>query len=251
MNSFISWVGGKKLLRKDIINRFPSAFDRYVEVFGGAAWVLFYKDKGKNEEIYNDINGELVNLFRCVKYHPESVENEFKLILNSREIFEIYSQNNTNGMTDIQRAVRYLYLIKASYASKTTSFGAKYRDITNLEYLHDVKERLSKVVIEHKSFDKLIKQYDKSGTLFYCDPPYHNTEKMYDTGDFVFDEVQHVKLRDMLGSIKGNFILSYNDDKYIRMLYKDFHIEEIKRSNNMALRTGNNKLFSELIIRNY
>ena len=63
MDSFISWVGGKKLLRKDIINRFPSAFDRYVEVFGGAAWVLFYKDKGKNEEIYNDINDKIRQKF--------------------------------------------------------------------------------------------------------------------------------------------------------------------------------------------
>ena len=40
MNSFISWIGGKKLLRDQIIARFPAEIGRYIEVFGGAAWVL-------------------------------------------------------------------------------------------------------------------------------------------------------------------------------------------------------------------
>ncbi len=66
MDSFLSWIGGKKLLRKEIVNRFPEKIDRYIEVFGGAAWVLFYKDKHANFEVYNDYNSELVNIFRCV-----------------------------------------------------------------------------------------------------------------------------------------------------------------------------------------
>lgn len=45
MNSFISWIGGKKLLRKQIIKQFPDNYERYVEVFGGAGWVLFGKEQ--------------------------------------------------------------------------------------------------------------------------------------------------------------------------------------------------------------
>ena len=46
MNSFIAWIGGKKLLRKEIVKRFPEeGFTRYVEVFGGAGWVLFEKEQ--------------------------------------------------------------------------------------------------------------------------------------------------------------------------------------------------------------
>ena len=41
MNSFISWIGGKKLLRKHILELFPEEYSRYIEVFGGAGWVLF------------------------------------------------------------------------------------------------------------------------------------------------------------------------------------------------------------------
>ena len=55
MNSFIAWIGGKRLLRKAIIERFPEeGFDRYIEVFGGAGWVLFGKEVGKELEVFND-----------------------------------------------------------------------------------------------------------------------------------------------------------------------------------------------------
>lgn len=168
MDSFIALVGGKKLLRKEIVSRFPEKFNRYVEVFGGAAWVLFYKEVSKNE-VYNDINGELVNLFRCVKYHPEAIEKELEFVLNSRETFEDFIKNkNGSGSTDIQRAARYLYLIKASYGAKATTYVMRNRDVSNTDALYAAKERLSRAVIEHKSFDNLIAQYNKEDTLFYC-----------------------------------------------------------------------------------
>lgn len=252
MDSFIAWVGGKKLLRGKIVERFPEKIDKYVEVFGGAGWVLFHKDKHTSKEVYNDINSELVNLFRCVKYHPEAIEKELLYSLNSRKMFEDYkNQTILDGLTDIQRASRYLYLIKASYGAKTTSFGGKNRDISNVSSLYAVRERLARVLIENKSFSNLIKLHDSEGTLFYCDPPYHMTEKYYDTGDFVFDESQHILLKEILSGIKGKFILSYNDDEFIRELYKNFKIEEVQRSNSLSLRSGKNKIYKELIIRNY
>ena len=76
MNSFISWIGGKKLLRKHIISQFPERFDRYIEVFGGAGWILFGKEKGRELEVFNDIDGELINLYRCVKYHCKALQEE-------------------------------------------------------------------------------------------------------------------------------------------------------------------------------
>lgn len=90
MNSFIGWVGGKKLLRKEIFSRFPNGIKRYIEPFGGAAWVLFYKDKHADMEVYNDINGQLVNLFRCVKFHSDAIIKEMEFILNSRQIFNYF-----------------------------------------------------------------------------------------------------------------------------------------------------------------
>ena len=65
MNSFIAWIGGKKLLRKEIVKRFPEeGFTRYVEVFGGAGWVLFEKEQGKELEVFNDRDSNLINSLR-------------------------------------------------------------------------------------------------------------------------------------------------------------------------------------------
>jgi len=252
MDSFISWIGGKKLLRNAICERFPqSDIKKYVEVFGGAAWVLFHKDRHAELEVYNDINNNLVNLFRCVKYHPSAINEELNSTLNSREFYnnckELYE---SDALTDIQRAARYFYMIKASFGSSVRTFGAKARDISNADYLEVVRERLKKVVIENKSFDKLIKQYDRPNSLFYCDPPYFGTERYYDTGDTSFNKDMHENLADILQNIKGKVIVSYNNDAYIKNLYRGFNIEEVSRQSNLSQKAGQ-KQYQELIIRNY
>jgi len=252
MDSFISWIGGKKLLRNAVCERFPvSGVEKYVEVFGGAAWILFHKEKHANLEVYNDINSHLVNLFKCVKHHPNAIKEELENTLNSREYYsnckELYK---SEALTDIQRAAKYFYMIRASFSSKVSTYGAKARDISNAEYLEAFKSRLKKVVIENKSFPSLIKQYDRSHTLFYCDPPYFGTERYYDTGDIPFDKAMHEQLADILRNIKGRVIVSYNNDDYIKELYHGFNIEEISRQNNLCLKAGQPQ-YQELLIRNY
>ena len=61
---FIRWIGGKRLLRKTIAPLIPDNIQSYIEPFGGAAWVMFYKEKWADLEVYNDLDGRLVNLFR-------------------------------------------------------------------------------------------------------------------------------------------------------------------------------------------
>lgn len=252
MNSFIGWIGGKKLLRNEIVSRLPEEpVKKYVEVFGGAGWVLFHKDRHAEIEIYNDFNSELVNLFKCIKYHCQELQKELKFMLNSRELFNEFKESyNLHGMTDIQRAARFFMLIKTSYGADRHSYGCVKKDIYVMnEYLSAIEQRLSKVIIENKSFEKLIPSCDKKDTLFYLDPPYYGTEKYYNTG---FSEKEHVQLCQLLKDIKGKFILSYNDCEYIRELYKDFKIEEVSRNNNLTSRYADKpNTYKELIIRNY
>lgn len=134
MDSFISWIGGKKLLRKKILEQFPEegVYNRYIEVFGGAAWVLFAKEKYADLEIYNDVNGNLVNLFRCVKYHAEAVQKELDWILMSREqFFDAREQLSIRGMTDIQRAARF-YITISSLASMPLIAPLSFREAKSL-----------------------------------------------------------------------------------------------------------------------
>lgn len=245
MNSFIGWIGGKKLLRKEIIARFPEDYGRYIEVFGGAGWVLFGREPQTGQlEVFNDTNGDLVNLFRCVKYHADAVQEELDWLLSSREIFMDYLEDQ-HRMTDIQRAARYFYLIKTSFGSDTRTFGTASNPLEKAtDYLATVKHRLNGVVIDNLDFERLIRIYDRSDALFYLDPPYHGTERYYQAA---FDDAGHQRLRDVLQGVKGKWLLSYNDDDYIRNLYKDYRIEGIERNNNLA--SGNR--YKELIIRNY
>lgn len=248
MNSFIPWIGGKKLLRKEIVKRFPNNYSRYIEVFGGAGWVLFYKEKTKQLEVFNDIDNNLINLYRCIKYHALELQRELDWLLISRETFNTYKKLiKLNVCTDIQRASMYFYLIRVSFGADRRSFGTSKKNIYSAkELLIDVQKRLSTVVIENKSYEDIIKVYDRDNALFYLDPPYYNAEKCYDA-DFTVDD--HLNLRNLLTNIKGKFILSYNDTQYIRNLYKDFIIEEISRTNNLSNKENN--IYKELIIRNY
>lgn len=79
MNSFIGWIGGKRALRSEILAAFPDDVGRYIEVFGGAGWVLFGKDPTRQMEVFNDADGSLINIYRCIKYHPEAVAAELAL----------------------------------------------------------------------------------------------------------------------------------------------------------------------------
>lgn len=251
MNSFIGWIGGKNYLKKEITKRFPEGMKRYIEVFGGAAWVLFYKDSHAETEVYNDYNSDLVNLFRCVKYHCGELQRELQYLLNSRELFNDFkSQYNLQGLTDIQRAARFFMILKTSYGSNQRDFGCIKKNIANItEYLDRISKRLAGVVVENRDFEKLIKTYDRPEAFFYLDPPYYGTEKYYQAE---FKPEDHERLAKTLKCIKGKFLLSYNDCEYVRELYKEFTIEEIQRNHNLLSRyEGKEKTYCEVLVRNY
>ena len=89
VNSMIPWIGGKRLMREFLIARFPPQYDKYVEVFGGAGWVLFAK-KPEKFEVYNDANSNLTNMFHVVKHKPMSFVKELGFLpLNSRAEFDL------------------------------------------------------------------------------------------------------------------------------------------------------------------
>lgn len=252
MESFIPRIGGKRLLRKQILARFPAdKFTRYIEPFGGAGWVLFSRERHAPEEIFNDIDGELINLFRCVKNHCGELQRQMQWMLNSREVFEdALALKSVRGLTDIQRAALYFIVTKESYGANGRDYGASARNLERVTaYLAKISHRLQSVKIEHRNYADILKIYDKTDALSYLDPPYHGAEKYYGSP---FPEQDHIQLCDMLKALKGRFILSYNDDDFIRQLYRDFKIEAISRSSNLTMRyTDKEKQYHELLIKNF
>lgn len=256
MRSFLAYMGGKSLLVDKLVRKIPD-HQCYVEVFSGAAWLLFRKDEEVSHvEVLNDINLNLVTLYRVIKHHLDEFIRYFKWMLVAREEFERFKGENPESLTDIQRAVRFYYLLKSGYASRINdpsfSSAATSKPRLNLlrieEELSAVHLRLARVYIENKPYQDLIRKFDKTDTFFYLDPPYYGCEDYYGPGIFFREDFQ--TLRDLLGSIQGKFIMSINDVPEIRSMFRGYRIEAVPTTYS-AGGANKKKQVQELLIMNY
>ena len=113
------WFGGKKYLAKKIIERIEAVDHRcYAEPFVGMGGVFLRRARRPNSEAINDISGELVNLFRCLKEHGDELTRQFEWTLSSRAEFERFVDTPPTVLTDIQRAARFAYMQNMTFGGK-------------------------------------------------------------------------------------------------------------------------------------
>lgn len=225
------WIGGKSQLSKIIVPKIPE-HTCYVEGFAGAAWIYWKKPESK-VEVLNDINKELVTLYRIVQNHLEEFVRYFKWMLVSRDEFIRLKTVDPETLTDIQRAARFYYLQRNAFGGKVDcqNFGYATTAAPRLNLLRIEEElsmahiRLAKTFIECLPYHEIIKRYDRKHTFFYLDPPYWNSENDYGKG--IFDKFDFQNLADILKNVQGKFILSLNDVPEIRNIFSNFKIEEV------------------------
>jgi len=176
-----------------------------------------------------------------IKTRPTTLSFFFENMLLSRKLFDDIKTEKHKPRNDIERACFYFFRIRQSFGSAGGNFAMpksrKPKDIYR-SFLNYSK-RLKFVTIENLTFEKLIKEYDRDETFFYCDPPYVGTENYYKHSSFGKDE--HILLKDCLANIKGNFLLTYNDCEFVRELYKDFNIEQTKEIEYTLGKNANSK----------
>jgi len=246
----ITRMGGKSKLRKTIIEMIPEHIC-YIELFFGAGWVYFGKEPSKIEVI-NDIDRELINLFKTIKYHAPEVERLLEYEFSGRDIFEEYKNCTLEYMTEIHRAIRFLYLITQSFAGKGNHYGygtttKPGQQIFYKDVLRDLQQRLRNTYVENLSFEKIIDKYDREHSFFFCDPPYFETTGYGNK----FGEEEQILLRDKLKNIKGKFLLTINDHEKVREWYKDFNIKEVEVNYSVSRQEKARGKYKELIITNY
>jgi DNA adenine methylase len=247
----LAWLGGKSQLADRIVQRMPP-HETYCEVFAGAAWVLFRKPPSRIE-IINDINGELITLYRCVKHHLAELVAQFRWMLVAREEFDAFLRTPADTLTDIQRAARFYYLSKSAFGAKvrgpTFGIAASGQPRLNLlrleEDLSEAHVRLARVWIEHKPYSAVIDRFDRPGTLFYVDPPYWGCEGDYGVDLFSRDDFQ--QLAELLGRVKGRFILSLNDVPEVREIFGGFSIEAVQTRYSINNSKGSERIGEVLI----
>ena len=115
MRGPLAYIGGKRALAKQIIDVFPDHVT-FCEIFAGGAQVFFKKPPSK-VEVLNDLDGEMVNFFRVCQQHYEELVRYLRFVLVSRKWFELLKTTDQTMLTDIQRAARFFYLQKNSFAA--------------------------------------------------------------------------------------------------------------------------------------
>lgn len=223
----IPWMGGKRRLADTLLARFPE-HRCYVEVFAGGA-ALFFLRPPAEVEVVNDVNGDLVSLYRVVKHHLEEFVRQFKWALSSRELFKWLQDTPPETLTDVQRAARFFYLQHMAFGGRIEgqTFGtATTAPPINLlrieENLSAAHLRLSGAYVERLDWAACIDKYDRPHTLFYLDPPYWQTEGY----GVPFEWEQYELMAQRLRRLAGKAILSINDHPDIRAVFAGFEFEE-------------------------
>lgn len=253
-NPIIPWLGGKRRLADRLIPLFP-AHECYVEVFCGGGALYFMRPIPAAVEVINDINGELINLYRVVQNHLEEFVRQFKYALSSRQVFKWMQMTNPETLTDIQRAARFFYLQQHAFGGKVQgqSFGtATTAPPVNLlrieESLSTAHLRLAGgTIIENSSWQDCLKRYDRAHTFFYMDPPYWQTEG-YGV-PFEWDQYQH--LAGAMRTCKGKSMLSINDHPDIRREFEGLTIHDFGIKYSVGNNHGAVSESRELVITNY
>ncbi len=223
----------------------------YVEPFAGGAKLLFAKEPSPIE-ILNDSDDSLVNLYRVI----QNGEKRQKLVnlLNetpySRSVFQSWKYGNKTTLDDIEKAGRYFFLCKTSFAgdverggfacpSKGTGRNPAMTYQNSIDALEHIAKRLKGVTIECLDYSNCIKRYDSPESLFYCDPPYIDTENYYGKGNFTYDD--HRTLAEILHGIKGHAMVSHYANSLYDDLYKGWNRFEYQSFKGSSKSTGGEK----------
>ena len=257
----IPYWGGKYKLSKVLIPMIPK-HKHYIEVFAGGLSMFFHKAKAEWNCV-NDISNDLANLYMVIgdEYLFNIFARKVYYAIKSRAYYDQIRQNITKEnqftLPDVERAFNYYYFIRNSFNCRlNTAFN---KDITGwtvsmLNTLKFARERLNGVIVENMDFSKLIDKYGhKENAFWYFDPPY----TMADTEEYylwTFSEDQHIQMFKDIEMIcatsDAKIMISYDDSEFVKQLYKNFHITEIKTKYS-GNRSNPDEEFTELIITNY
>ena len=235
----MAYFGGKRLLAKRIIARIEAVPHRcYAEPFVGMGGVFLRRAQRPRSEIINDINGDIVNLFRVLREHPDALAAQFDWCIPSRAARFVYLQSISFGGSAL-----FLKGGKDSISISTTD-KSNFKADRMVAKIRAAHTWLQGVHIECLDWADFIPCYDRPETLFYLDPPYWGHEADYGKGVFARDDF--ARLAEMLRGLKGQFVMSINDRPEIRDLFAWAEIEAVETT--YTATTAPNRKVGELLI---
>lgn len=214
----LRYHGGKWMLAPWIIGHFPE-HRVYVEAFGGAMSVMLQKPRSYGE-VYNELDGEIVNLFRVARDRGDELLRALKLTPFARDEFLLAYEPHGDAIEQARRTVARSFMGFGSPAASGRKTGFRSNsnrsgttpahDWANLpDCFAAICARLAGVVIENKDAISVMEQQDSPVTLHYVDPPYVHGTRSIDKGyRFELTNEQHAELADALHDLSGMVVLS-------------------------------------------
>ncbi len=195
----------------------------------------------------NDINGDLVALYRNVQYHVDAIVSEIEFALNARQNLIEYKEQK--GLTEIQRAARWFVRNKISWGGNCTSFGCQGARASRRGALDDIlalHERLDRTIIEAIPYQQCLRTYDRPDTFFFLDPPYLGAVPGAYAGWALADMQE---LRAILDRLKAKWLLTVDDSAGTREVFAGLPFRSISVVNKLKeLRLGKAAVLHELLI---
>ena len=228
MKSILRYPGSKWNLADKISQLLPE-HKTYLEPYFGSGAVLFTK-KASAIETVNDLNDDVINLFRVIQQEPEALAEKIYLTPYSRKIYDdAWKIRPENG---IDKALNFTIRSVMSHGFRPTEKSGWKNDVNGREKAYAVKHwndlpkliqemtlRLKQVQIECRPAIELIEKYSRDNVSMYVDPPYvlsTRTRKQY---SFEMEDKDHEELLDVLNNSKAKILLSgYDSDLYNKRL---------------------------------
>ncbi len=232
------WYGGKYSHLDWLLPLLPPA-THFCDVFGGSAAVLINRIPSP-VETYNDIDSEVVTLFKVLRDQKEQLIEAIGLTPFSREELTRACTEPTADLTDLERARRFFVRARqvrtglaqtasggrwahCLLTSRAGMAGAVSRWLGSIDDLAEIAQRLLRVQIENAPAIEVIQRYDSEETLFYCDPPYvHDTRGDSKAYRHEMTDRDHQELARVLHNVKGKVALSGYHGPLYDSLYADW-----------------------------
>jgi DNA adenine methylase len=228
---------------------FPADARCFCEVFAGGAAVTLAKERHP-VEVLNDLNGDIVALLRNAQFHLPALLEEMRWFVCARQNIQDFKAQP--GLTEIQKAARFLLRNRTSFGGGGKSFGVSKRTSVGFdrdlvgERLEEIRRRLNKVVVENLPYERCLANYDAPETVFFLDPPYVGSSIDAYEG---WQQSDVVTLRGRLDRLTGRWLLTINDSPENRKLFSDCKVKPVKtRNQRVNRRTDGESTFGELII---
>lgn len=228
----LRWPGAKWRIAQWIINHFPK-HGTYLEPFFGSGAVFFTKPPSGTETL-NDLDNNIVNLFRVIREHPYELVRLIECTPYAKAEYEYCRKTYKTEQDNIERARKYLVAVWQGFGGKTYQETSWAHDRTNSvfrpRYFAEVPERILNIVgrlrrvqIENRDALELIDMYNKKNCLVYADPPYlaKTRTNLHYQYEFAKEE-QHKQLLEVLLHHKGPVLVS----SYSNQLYDEWLVLE-------------------------